>query len=411
MQYDITIIGAGIVGMATAFQLSEQQPELRIAVIDKEGRVADHQTGHNSGVIHSGIYYKPGGSKALNCQKGYRYLLDFCDRYEVPYEICGKVIVATEEEERGRLDKIYQTGLANGMKGLRKLVPEQVREIEPHVQSVEAIWVPQSGIIHYRTVAEKYLEIIENRGADAFFQQQVIDLRTSTAETVVITDQQEIHTRLAINCAGLYSDKITAMTMPEVDIQILPFRGEYYELTSEKQHLVRNLIYPVPNPNFPFLGVHYTRMIKGGIEAGPNAVLAFRREGYSRWDVNAKELWETLSYPGFQKLAWKYWKDGLGEMHRSYSKKAFVRALQHLIPEVGEKDLKRGSSGVRAMACDPKGNLIDDFLIREKPGVINLCNAPSPAATANLAIGEMLAERAIKRLSNLPEASLQGKTK
>ena len=301
----------------------------------------------------------------------------------------------------GRLDKIYQTGLANGMKGLRKLTPEEVKQKEPHVQSVEAIWVPQAGIIHYRTVTEKYLDIIQERGAAAFFGQKVVNLVLKKQETVVVTEQQEIKTRLAINCAGLYSDKITALTMPEINIRILPFRGEYYELTPEKQHLVNNLIYPVPNPNFPFLGVHYTRMIKGGIEAGPNAVLAFKREGYSRWDFNAKELWETLSYSGFQKLAGKHWQDGLGEMHRSYSKKAFVKALQHLIPEVGEQDLKRGNSGVRAMACAPDGTLIDDFLIMEKPGVINLCNAPSPAATANLAIGEMLAKRALERLTNL----------
>lgn len=401
MQYDVTIIGAGIIGLATAFQLSEQQPELKIAVLDKEQGVAQHQTGHNSGVIHSGIYYKPGGSKALNCLKGYRYLLAFCEQYEVPYEICGKVIVATKEEEKGRLDKIYQTGLTNGMKGLRKLVPAEVNEIEPHVQSVAAIWVPQAGIIHYRTVAEKYLEVIKSRGAKAYFGNKVIDIKAREKETIVLTDQQEIRTRLAINCAGLYSDKITALTMPEATIRILPFRGEYYELKPEKQHLVNNLIYPVPNPNFPFLGVHYTRMIKGGIEAGPNAVLAFKREGYSRWEMDRKELWETLTFPGFQTLARKYWKDGLGELYRSYSKKAFVKALQHLIPEVGEQDLKRGNSGVRAMACDPQGNLIDDFLILEKPSIINLCNAPSPAATASLAIGEMLASRALKKLTNL----------
>lgn len=401
MQYDVTIIGAGIVGLATAFQLSEQRPELKIAVLDKEQAVATHQTGHNSGVIHSGIYYKPGGSKALNCLKGYKYLLAFCDKYEVPYEICGKVIVATKEEERGRLDKIFQTGQANGMEGLRMLQPGEVKEIEPHVRSVAAIWVPQAGIIHYQTVAEKYFEVVKTRGGSAYLGQKVIDIKAGEKETIVITDQKEIKTRLAINCAGLYSDKITALTMPEADIRILPFRGEYYELRPEKQHLVRNLIYPVPNPSFPFLGVHYTRMIKGGIEAGPNAVLAFKREGYSRWDVNIKELYETLSYPGFHNLARKYWRDGLGELHRSYSKKAFVSALQHLIPEVEEADLKRGHSGVRAMACDPNGQLIDDFLVLEKPGIINLCNAPSPAATASLAIGEMIANRALKKLTNL----------
>ncbi|PHN04507.1 L-2-hydroxyglutarate oxidase [Flavilitoribacter nigricans] len=398
MAYDVTIIGAGIVGLATAFQLSERRPDLRILVLEKEEAPAKHQSGNNSGVIHSGIYYQPGGSKALNCRRGYRYLIDFCDQYDVPYEICGKVIVATREEERPRLEKILSRGKANGLEGIKILPPEQVREIEPHVRSVSAIEVPQAGIISYRRVAETYADIIGKRNAEIQFNTEVhgIDRRNGTA--TITTSQGDFTTRMIVNCAGLYSDKITAMTMPEVQIQILPFRGEYYELIPEKRYLAKHLIYPVPNPNFPFLGVHYTRMIEGGIEAGPNAVLAFKREGYSRWDVDGQELLETLRYPGFQEIARRYWRDGLGELYRSFSKRAFVRALQHLIPEVQEADLVRGRAGVRAMACDPDGNLIDDYRVKEADLVINLCNAPSPAATASLSIGEMMAERTLQRL-------------
>ena len=277
---------------------------------------------------------------------------------------------------------------------------EECREIEPHVDALQAIWVPQSGIISYRAVAEKYLELIQNKGGEAILGQAVKDIDLRPGQATVITKKRSIHCRLVINSTGLYSDKIARLTMPEVDLQIIPFRGEYYELKPEKQHLVNNLIYPVPNPNFPFLGVHFTRMIDGGIEAGPNAVLAFQREGYSRYDINWAELIETLSYSGFQRIALKYWRDGLNELYRSYSKSAFVRALQHLIPEITAADLVRGGAGVRAMACGPKGELIDDFLFLEKPGVINVCNAPSPAATASLAIGEVIAEKALKQLTH-----------
>lgn len=399
MQYDVAIVGAGIIGLAAAYQLTEKQPGLRIAVIDKEAGVARHQTGNNSGVIHSGIYYTPGGSKALNCAKGYRYLLDFAKTYDIPYDICGKVIVATNQAEMPRLEKILATGQQNGLKGIRMISREECREIEPHVDALQAIWVPQSGIISYRAVTEKYLELIQEKGGEALLGQAVqgIDLRPGQA--TVVTDKADIQCRLVINCAGLYADKIARLTMPEIDLQIIPFRGEYYELRPEKRYLVNNLIYPVPNPNFPFLGVHFTRMIGGGIEAGPNAVLAFKREGYSRYDVDWAELAETLSFSGFQRIALKYWRDGLNELYRSYSKSAFVRALQHLIPEITAEDLARGGAGVRAMACGPSGELIDDFLFLEKPGVINVCNAPSPAATASLAIGETIAEKALKQLT------------
>lgn len=363
--------------------------------------MAAHQTGHNSGVIHSGIYYRPGSLRALNCRKGYQYLLDFCERYEVPYEICGKVIVATAEEERPRLQSILQTGRANGLEGIRLLSAEETREIEPHVAALESIWVPQSGIVDYKAVARKYAERVQARGGELHFGEKVLDIRDNEKSAVVVTPQSELKSRLVINCSGLYSDKLmqyTAANGQPHDLQILPFRGEYYELVEDKQHLVNNLIYPLPNPDFPFLGVHYTRMIHGGIEAGPNAVLAFAREGYSRWDVDWAELFETLSFPGFQHLAWQYWRQGLDELYRSYSKAAFVRALQHLIPEVREQDLQRGGAGVRAMAVDRKGNMIDDFVIREQGAVIHVANAPSPAATASLAIGETIARRAMGSL-------------
>ncbi|MEQ8703243.1 MAG: L-2-hydroxyglutarate oxidase [Phaeodactylibacter sp.] len=399
MQYDVAIIGAGIVGLATAYQLSEKQPGLRIAVIDKEAGVARHQTGNNSGVIHSGIYYTPGGSKALNCRRGYDYLLRFAQAHGIPHEVCGKVIVATRKAEVPALEGILKTGQANGLEGIRMIGREACREIEPHVDAIQGIWVPQSGIISYRAVAEKYLELVQRRAGEALPGYTVQDIDLRPGQVTVVTDHGEVNCRLVINCAGLYSDKIARMTMPAINLKIIPFRGEYYELRPEKQYLVNNLIYPVPNPNFPFLGVHFTRMISGGIEAGPNAVLAFRREGYSRYDVDLRELFETLSYSGFQQIARKYWRDGLGELYRSFSKSAFVRALQHLIPEITGADLVRGGAGVRAMACGPNGELIDDFLFLEKPGVINVCNAPSPAATASLAIGETVAEKALKHLN------------
>ncbi len=397
--YDVALIGAGIVGLATAYQLSRISPMLKIAILEKEEGPARHQTGHNSGVIHSGIYYKPGGSKALNCAKGYRYLLGFARQHDIPHDICGKVIVATRAEEQPRLRGILERGRANGMQGVKMISAGECREIEPHVNALEAIWVPQAGIIDYKAVAERYLHLVLEKGGKAYFSEPVLKIgRQPNGKMLVQTEKQALQARLVISCAGLYADKMAKQTTPGLGLQILPFRGEYYELKPERQHLVNNLVYPVPNPNFPFLGVHYTRMIHGGIEAGPNAVLAFAREGYSRWDVNYKELLETLSFPGFQQIARKYWRDGLGELYRSYSKAAFVRALQHLIPEVGEADLQRGGAGVRAMACAPDGTLIDDFRILEQKGAIHVCNAPSPAATASLAIGETVAQKALKQL-------------
>ena len=396
--FDVVIIGAGAVGLATGYQLSKNNPHLKIAVLDKENDVAVHQTGNNSGVIHSGIYYKPNSLKALNCKRGYDLLLNFCNENGIKYELCGKVIVATSNKERQALDNIYKRGVENGLDGIKKISPAEVAEIEPYVRSVEGVWVPQTGIIDYKAVTLAYKTQFEKLGGVVYFGQQVKNIVTKSDGITIVTDKQEFKTKVVVNCAGLYSDKIAKMTQPEIDIQIVPFRGEYYELTKEKEYLVKNLIYPVPNPDFPFLGVHYTRMVNGGVEAGPNAVLAFRREGYKRTDFLASEFLETIGYSGFRKIAVKYWRDGMGEMYRSYSKAAFVKALQHLIPDVNSEDLKVGGAGVRAQAVDSKGNLCDDFLIFEAKNVVNVCNAPSPAATASLAIGETIAAKVLKHI-------------
>ena len=397
MKYDIAIVGAGIVGLATAYKLTKANPNLRIAVIEKEKAVGLHQTGNNSGVIHSGIYYKPGSLKALNCKKGYEELLVFVKEHGIAYDICGKIIVATDTSELTALDNIFKRGLENGLQGIRKIKPDEVKTIEPYVKSVEAIWVPQTGIIDFPAMARKYAELVENQGHSIFFNRKVRGISTIKGTIIVHTEGGDIETKLLINCGGLHADTLAKMTEPDTDIQILPFRGEYYELKKEKQYLVNNLIYPVPNPNFPFLGVHFTRMIHGGIEAGPNAVLAFKREGYNRKDINFKELLGTIQHAGFRKIAVKYWREGLDEMYRSYSKRAFVKALQKLIPDIQLDDVTEGGAGVRAQACDSKGNLIDDFLILENDNIINVCNAPSPAATASLAIGETIAHKALAR--------------
>ncbi|MBK7409710.1 MAG: L-2-hydroxyglutarate oxidase [Saprospirales bacterium] len=395
---DIAIVGAGIVGLATALQLSRKRPDLKICVLDKEQQVAAHQTGHNSGVIHSGNYYKPGGSKAINCRKGDRYLIDFCKEEGVPHDICGKVIVATRPEELPLLQGIFARGKANGLEGIRMLSSEEVAEKEPHVGSVAGIWVPQTGIVDFGVVARRYASLLQDQGGTLLLGHAFSGMERRGTRIIVKSTGGEVDARILVNCAGLFADKAARLTGIDPGVLIVPFRGEYYVLSKEKEALVNNLIYPVPNPNFPFLGVHYTRMMRGGIEAGPNAVLAFRREGYSRWDIRWNELLETFAYPGFRTVAANYWKTGLGEIYRSFSKRAFVKALQHLIPEIEGKDLRRGGAGVRAQAIDNQGNLVDDFLIHESPQVLNVLNAPSPAATASLAIGEMVAEKVMKQL-------------
>ncbi len=399
MQYDVIVIGGGIVGLASAYRILEQNPATSLCLLEKENEVAKHQTGHNSGVIHSGIYYKPGSLKAQNCIKGYQQLLEFAQQHNIPHEICGKVIVATKTSELQALDNIYNRGIDNGLTGIQKLQPYEVNEIEPHVRSVAGILVPQTGIIDYVKMAAKLRELIENKGGSIFTGEKVESIKTEGEFTTIRTTNNEYQTRFVINCAGLYSDKIAQMTGQAENLQIIPFRGEYFFIRPEKAHLVKNLIYPVPNPNFPFLGVHFTRMIHGGLEAGPNAVLAFKREGYKKSDFDLKELWEILKFPGFHKIMLKYWKEGLEEMYRSWSKAAFTRALQQLIPEIESDDLISGGSGVRAQACDTSGNLSDDFLIYEHDNILNICNAPSPAATSSLSIGATIAASYFKKLT------------
>jgi L-2-hydroxyglutarate oxidase len=398
MKYDFIIIGGGIVGLATSWRLIQNHPELKIAIIEKENSVAAHQTGHNSGVIHSGIYYKPGSLKAKNCIAGYQQMLEFCDTYGIPYDLCGKVIVATSESEIPELDKLYQRGLENGLDKISILSAEETKEIEPNVTAVKSIKVPYTGIIDYTAVCLKLEELVKNQGVDVFLSHQVEEIKVYENSAFVVTAQNTFECKQYINCAGLYSDKIAGLTNKEIDTRIIPFRGEYYMLKPEKRALVKNLIYPVPDPNFPFLGVHFTRMIDGGVEAGPNAVFAFKREGYHMSDVDARELFESLAWPGFRKVMAKYWKTGMGEFYRSFSKPAFTKALQKLIPSVQEDDLIPAESGVRAQACDKFGGLIDDFKIIEEKRAIHILNAPSPAATSSLSIGKTIAEMAAKRI-------------
>lgn len=395
--HDVVVIGGGIVGLSTALRLKQQRPELKVAVVEKESGPAAHQTGHNSGVIHSGIYYKPGSLKARNCIQGYYDLLEFCQEQHIPFERCGKVIVATRQEQLPALENLYKRGQENGLGGLRHLSGEEVREIEPHCTGIKGIFVPQTGIVDYKVVCERIAKVFQDLGGEVFYNSRVTGISRVQGKVVVATSGGEFQSKLLVNCAGLYCDKIAEMAGLKTDVRIIPFRGEYYALRPEKAYLVKNLIYPVPDPNFPFLGVHFTRRISGEIEAGPNAVLAYRREGYRKSDFHAGELWESLSWKGFRKVAMKYWKTGLGELYRSYSKGAFTRALQELVPEVQESDLEPAGAGVRAQACDREGGLIDDFVIREDEGSIHVLNAPSPAATSGLSIGTTVAALVLKR--------------
>ena len=398
MEFDVVIIGAGIVGLATAYKTLEQHPDLKVCILEKETKIASHQTGNNSGVIHSGIYYKPGSRKALNCNRGYDLLLNFCEEKGINYELCGKMIVATNKNEIPYLEMIYERGLANGLKTITYLGSEQIKEKEPYVVGIKGVWVPQTGIVDYKEVAKKYLESIKKMGGILMLNHKVSRIKKYKDKIAVQNSDWIYYTKLLVNCGGLYSDKITKLTGQALDYKILPFRGEYYELKPNRLNLVNGLIYPVPDPNFPFLGVHFTKMINGGVEAGPNAVLAFKREGYKKRDINFGELLETLLYPGFLKIAKKYWREELYEFYRSFSKSVFIKSLRKLIPEINKGDFVPGGAGVRAQACDWRGNLIDDFLILEQKNVINVCNAPSPAATASLAIGEFVSKKIISKL-------------
>ncbi|GAA0880073.1 L-2-hydroxyglutarate oxidase [Algoriphagus jejuensis] len=398
MTYDVVIVGGGIVGLATGLKIQKARPGLKIAVLEKENQLAKHQTGNNSGVIHSGLYYKPGSLKATNCISGYHELIRFCEEEKIPFEITGKVVVATRDEQKPLLQTLLDRGLQNGLEGSRYITMEELKGYEPHCAGVAAIHVPQTGIVDYIQVALAYGRKIIQNGGQIFLNHKVLKISQKKGFNYIETANKTFEAKLVINCAGLYSDKVAQMNDPAIDdVKIIPFRGEYFKLKKEKEYLVKNLIYPVPDPNFPFLGVHFTRMKKGGVEAGPNAVLAFRREGYKKSQINLGELAESLAWPGFQKVAAKYWKTGFGEMYRSFSKAAFTKALQELIPEIQEGDLVEGGAGVRAQACDRSGGLLDDFAIRESQFAINVLNAPSPAATSSLAIGGTVAGMALKR--------------
>jgi (S)-2-hydroxyglutarate dehydrogenase len=406
-QYDLTIIGAGIIGLATALKIIETHPRIKLLILDKEAQVAQHQTGHNSGVIHSGLYYRPGSIKAQSCVSGRKALIEFCDRNGVPYEVCGKIVVATSETELPRLEELRRRGVANGLQGLEMIGPEHLREFEPHASGLKALYVPETGIIDYTKVAEAYFRKIREAGGKIVLSSKVTGIIERAGEIALLTTSGDYRSQHLINCCGLQSDLVAKMTEAadaserQDEHRIIPFRGEYYKLAPEKHFLVRNLIYPVPDPTFPFLGVHFTRMIKGegGIEAGPNAVFAFAREGYRKTDINVSDLWSTVSFRGFWAMTGKYWQTGFGELYRSLSKSAFVKALQKLLPEITESDLIPGGAGVRAQAVSASGALVDDFVIRQSRNAIHVLNAPSPGATASLAIGQSIAAMATKSFS------------
>ncbi len=398
MKYDIIIIGGGIVGLATALKIKEKSPALKVAVLEKENDIAMHQTGNNSGVIHAGVYYKPGSLKAKNCRSGYAQLLEFCNKEGIHYELCGKLIVATRKEELPRLENLFERSQQNGLELVRKIPAEAIKEYEPNATGLAAMWVPYTGIVDYSVVSRKYAEVFTERlGGKILLNKHVTGITVGSSHNEVITPGESYPSSLIINTAGLFSDRIARFTHPKLNVRIIPFRGEYVMLRKDRSHLVKNLIYPVPDPNFPFLGVHFTRRVNGGIEAGPNAVWAFKREGYKFTDFEFSEVRGALAWKGFRKVMWRYWKMGLGEYYRSFNKTALTRALQRLVPEIKYGDLDTGGAGVRAQACDKNGGLVDDFLFAEDKSIINVLNAPSPAATASLAIGQYIADKAVSR--------------
>ena len=394
---DLVIAGGGIVGLATAYRFLERYPDRRVVVLEKEHDVAEHQTGHNSGVLHSGIYYKPGSLKAQNCRAGKLAMETFCKEYGIAFERCGKVIVAVDETEFPALERIYDRGQASGVQ-CEMIGAERLGELEPHAAGLRAIHVPEAGIVDYREVCRKLVELISQRGAEIRFGHQVCAIRQSDRDVVVETTGGEVAGDLLVNCTGLHCDRVTRMGGVRPEAKIVPFRGEYYELTSEATHLCRNLIYPTPDPKFPFLGVHFTRMIHGGVECGPNAVLAFAREGYRKRDINLRDLCESLTYMGFLRMASRHWRTGMGEMWRSFSKQAFVKALSRLLPAIRAEHLVAAPAGVRAQALSPDGTLVDDFLVQPNARIVNVGNAPSPAATASLNVGSLVVDRLVERI-------------
>lgn len=391
--HDVAIVGGGIVGLATAHELQRRRPGVRVVVLEKEERVGAHQTGHNSGVIHSGLYYAPGSLKARTCREGYARLLRFCGEHGIPHEVCGKVVVATEPDEVPRLEALAERGAANGLAGISRLGPAGIRDHEPHCEGLAGLHVPQTGIVDYPAMARRLAELVVAAGGEVRTATPAVDLRDDGDATIVVTPSGDVRARAVVTCAGLQSDLVARRTEPDLDLRIIPFRGEYHELVPSARRLVRHLIYPVPDPAFPFLGVHFTRRVDGTVECGPNAVVAFAREGYRKTDVSPREIAGIVAWPGFRRIARRYWRTGLGEYRRSFSRRAFVAALARLVPEIRVEDLRPAGAGVRAQACARDGGLLDDFDIRHAGRVVHVCNAPSPAATASLAIGDAIAAR------------------
>jgi len=399
MDFDVVVVGGGIVGLATALQIIRKQQGIRIAVLEKESEIARHQTGHNSGVIHSGLYYKPGSSKARLSVEGLRQMVAFCREHGVPHEICGKIVVATSPQELPRLENLWERGNANGLVGLRKLSADQIREIEPHARGIAAIHVPQEGIVDYPAAAEKLAELIRNHGGEIRLGTRVLKLSPDSGSWRVETSTGEFQARFVATCGGLYADRLVKAAGQKPVAKIVPLRGAYYHIKKERQHLVRHLIYPVPDPQFPFLGVHFTRLIHGGIEAGPNAVLAFAREGYRWSDFNLRDTVEAVCFPGLWKFLASYPSLCGYEIWRSLSRREFCRSLQRLVPEIREEDLETGGAGVRTQAMTGDGKLVEDFHFEEQPGILHVVNAPSPAATAALSIGEQISKKVLTRLT------------
>lgn len=402
--YDVAIVGGGIVGLATAREILKRTPSLRVIVIEKEGGVAQHQTGHNSGVLHTGIYYAPGSLKAKTCVAGRAAMTEYCQEKGIPFNLSGKLIVALDEKELPRLNNLWERGNANGVPGLELVGPERIKEIEPYAAGIKAIWSPNTGVVSYKQVAEAYAEDIRAAGGEIITHWKLEGLKDGATVTLQLqkmphgaTETKELTARQVITCGGLHSDIIARMTGAGQDVKIIPFRGDYYLLKPEKRPMVRSMIYPVPDPQFPFLGVHFTRLMSGEVKAGPNAVLAFAREGYGRKDINLRELWESITYPGFVRLAAKYWRMGALEMYRDYVKSAYVRALQRYMPEIKGDDLLPGPSGVRAQALMINGKLVDDFLIYHSKNVTHVQNAPSPAATSSLMIAKHIVDEVQSR--------------
>ncbi|VTT99128.1 hydroxyglutarate oxidase : Hydroxyglutarate oxidase OS=Candidatus Entotheonella sp. TSY2 GN=ETSY2_39025 PE=4 SV=1: DAO [Gemmataceae bacterium] len=396
MECDLVVVGGGIVGLATAYQFTQRFPGKRVVVLEKEPRVAEHQTGHNSGVLHSGIYYKPGSLKAVNCRAGKLAMERFCAEEGIAHDICGKVIVAVDDGDLPALQRIYDRGVANGVR-CELIDKSRLAELEPHARGVKAIHVPEAGIVNYRQVCERLAEKVRLAGGEVVLGGRVTAVHPRGDGVTAVTPKGEFPAKQLVNCGGLHSDRVARLTGQNPGAQIVPFRGEYFALKPTAHKLCRNLIYPTPDPRFPFLGVHFTRMIDGSVECGPNAVLAFGREGYRFFALNPRDLLETLAYPGFLRMALQHWKMGLGEMWRSLNKAAFVRALQRLVPDVTADDLLPAPAGIRAQAVAIDGSLVDDFLIQEADRVVNVCNAPSPAATASLQIGTTITDRLAAR--------------